>query len=153
MDGEKVSAMLDWAIPKNLRELRGFLGLTGYYGKLVAQYAKIALPLTAQLKKDSFHWTEEATKAFEHLKQAMVKAPVLVMPYFSKTFELETDALGHGLGAVLLQKKHPIAFFSHTLGMRGRLKSINEKELMVIAPTVQKWRHYLLGRRFIIRTD
>lgn len=71
-DCSKVQAMLEWDVPKNLRELRGFLGLTGYYRKFVANYAQIAQPLTTQLRKDQFGWSPMAIQDFEHPKQAMV---------------------------------------------------------------------------------
>lgn len=74
------------------------------------------------------------------------------MPNFNIAFVLETDASGYGLGAVLLQQENPVSFFSKTLGPRARLKSIYEKELIAIVLEVQKWRPYLLGRFFVIRT-
>lgn len=79
--------------------------------------------------------------------------PVLAMPNFNKQFIMETDASGTGLGAVLIQEGHSIAYYSQVLGVRNRLKSIYEKELMAIVLAVRRWRHYLLGRHFIIRTD
>lgn len=151
-DLDKIKAMNQWAQPKNLRELRGFLGLTGYYRKFIAQYAQIAHPLTQQLKKDSFGWSGAATKAFEKLKKAMVTAPVLAMPNFELPFVVETDASGHGVGAVLMQQR-PVAYFSRILGPRAQGRSIYEKEMMAMCLAVQRWKHYLLGRHFIIRTD
>lgn len=102
VDGNKVQYVVQWQKPRNLRELRGFLGLTGYYRRFVANYAQVAQPLTDQLKKDNFEWSEAATQAFMALKEAMVSPPVLAMPDFQKSFMVEVDASGYGLGAVLM---------------------------------------------------
>lgn len=139
MDPAKVAAMQAWPVPSNLMELRGFLGLTGYYRRFIQHYAQLVTPLTNQLKKNNFHWNDEATDAFHILKEVMLKAPVLAIPNFSIPFVVEMDASGKGLGAVLSQSKHPIAYFSKALGLRGHAKSIYEKELMAIVMAVQKW--------------
>lgn len=123
MDKEK-QEMLSWPRPQNLKELRGFSGLTGYYRRFIQWYAQATFPLTCLLKKDRFEWNEAATEAFEKLKRTMTTTPVLEMPDFSQPFVLEADASGHGLGAVLSQMDHPIAFFSKMLGPKGRCKSI-----------------------------
>ncbi|KAL0535770.1 hypothetical protein IC582_024695 [Cucumis melo] len=153
VDSEKIKAVADWPCPTNIREVRGFLGLTGYYRRFVQHYGSIAAPLTQLLKKGGFKWNEDAEESFRKLKSAMMSLPTLALPNFTLPFEIETDASGFGLGAVLIQSKRPIAFYSHTLSMRDRARPVYECELMAVVLSVQRWRPYLLGAKFVVKTD
>lgn len=124
--------MSNWAIPSNVKELRSFLGLAGYYRKFVRNYAVISRPLTNLLIKESFKWTDESQIAFDKLKKVLVSALVLVVPNFSHTFIVETDASNDGIGAVLTQSDHPLAYISRSLGPKWQKLSVYEKELLAI---------------------
>ena len=152
-DLKKIQAVRDWPAPQNVKQLRGFLGLTGYYRRFVRNYGSISKPLTQLLKKDAFTWRKETITAFRNLKRAMTQPPVLALPNLNKPFVVETDASGSGLGAVLMQDGHPIAFISKALGPRQQALSTYEREMLAILQAVTKWRHYLWGRHFTIRTD
>ncbi|KAL0554193.1 hypothetical protein IC582_008110 [Cucumis melo] len=152
-DEDKIRSMVNWPRPSDVTELRGFLGLTGYYRRFVQGYSNIATPLTKLLQKNAFKWNEEAETAFVKLKVAMTTIPVLALLDWNLPFTIETDASGSGLGAVLSQRGHPIAFYSQKLSQRAQTKSIYERELMVVVLSVQRWRHYLLGRKFSILSN
>ena len=139
VDPSKIKAIKEWKIPTSIKHLRGFLGLTGYYRKFVKNYGRIAAPLTTLLKKGEFSWTPEATKAFEHLKKAMCQAPVLATPDLTKTFIVECDASGNGIGAVLMQDERPIAFESRPIKGKFLSKDIYEKEMLAILHALKKW--------------
>ncbi|XP_020997135.1 uncharacterized protein LOC110280433 [Arachis duranensis] len=141
VDTSKIMAIVEWPRPTTLKQLRGFLGLTGYYRRFVASYAHLATPLTELLKR------------FERLKLVLTQTPVLALPNFSLPFTVETDASSQGIRAVLSQQGHPIAYFSKKLNSRLRVASAYVRELYAITQAVAKWCHYLLGHRFYIKTD
>jgi hypothetical protein len=153
VDPKKIEAMKDWPHAKNLKSLHGFMGLTGYYRKFAKNYGKIATPLTALLKKNSFTWIPIAAQAFQTLNMSMCTTPVLALLDFTKTFVLECDASGKGVGAVLMQEGRPLAFTSKQLSKINLGKSIYEKEMLAILHAVSLWCPYLLGQRFQIKTD
>ncbi|GKD49208.1 ty3-gypsy retrotransposon protein [Tanacetum coccineum] len=144
MDPLKITAVKDWLVPSSI---------TGYYRRFIHHHASIAHPLTNLLRKDHFKWSLEAQSAFDTPKKALISAPVLRLPDFSKPFIVETDASSYGIGAILSQDGHPIAFFSKKLSKRMQQTSAYVRELYAITEAVAKFRHYLFGHYFIIRTD
>jgi hypothetical protein len=152
-DPRKTRAMQEWPRPANVTDLRGFLGLTGYYRKFVRGYGVMAKPLTNLVKKKDFAWSPEAETAFLQLKAAMVTTPVLALPDFQKQFVVETDACDTGIGAVLMQEGHPLAFLSKSLSVQHRTLSIYEKEFLALIMAVERWRPYLQRSEFLIKTD
>ncbi|GJW00940.1 putative mitochondrial protein [Tanacetum coccineum] len=152
-DPSKVKAMQEWLVPVNIKKLRGFLGLTGYYRKFIKGYAEISKALTALLKKNSFEWSDAAQQDFEDLKVVMLSAPVLALPNFQEEFTVETDASDEGIGAVLQQQGHPVAFLSKSLAPRHKGISTYEKELWAVVYALKrlttlfqiKWLPKLLG--------
>jgi len=128
------------------------LGLAGYYRKFVHDHGTIVALLTALLK-EGFTWTADATAAFHALKTVVTSALVLALLDFTKPFVVECDASMHGFGAVLLQDKHPIAYFSRFVVPRHRSLAAYERELIGLVHATRHWRPYLWGWRFTVRTD
>jgi hypothetical protein len=140
----KIAAIEQWPSPENVKQLRSFLDLAGYYRKFVKHFGIICRPLTDLLKKQTtFIWTSTHEQAFITLKQALTSAPVPALPDFTKQFKIQTDASELGVGAVLMQNGHPLAFICKSLGPRTKGLSTYEKECLAILIAVDHWRAYL----------
>ena len=172
---EKIRAVSEWPRPQNYTELKSFLGFSGYYRRFVKNFSQLAAPLHvlssraspkgqgSKLNGSQFMemWTPQCESAFQSLKQKLVTAPVLAYADFTKPFFLEVDASHQGLGAVLSQEgaggRRPVAYASR--GLRPTERNMENYSAMKLELLGLKWavtdkfREYLLGRRFIIFTD
>ena len=158
-EDSKIQAILEMLRPRTKKDVRAFLGMTGYYRQLVQDYATIAEPLTELTKKKSLEkiqWDDKVELAFQRLKQMLVLAPLMQNPDFTKTFILQTDASRVVVGAVLSQGEEedtPIAYFSRKVLSRERAYSTVEKECLAIVLAIKHFRAYLLGKPCIVQTD
>ena len=157
-DPEKTRLVEEWPAPTNLKQLRGYLGLTGYYRRFVQDYAKIAAPLNYLTRKNqSFTWTEKCQEAFEELKKRLVSPPILAMPNDDGPFVLDCDACDTSIGSVLSQvqkgEERVIAYAGRILTRSELNYCVTRKELLAVVYFVQQFKQYLLGRKFVICTD
>ena len=150
---EKIQTILDWLTPKNVIELSSFLGLCTYYRRFVKGFSQLTTPLIDLTKKGDFSWGEGAQATFEKLKEVMSSCSVLALPDFTQPFVLECDASEEGIGAILMQNHHPIAFESRKLKEYERLYSIYDKEMLTIKHALAKFRQYQVGNKFKVKTD
>lgn len=157
---DKVKKIENAPIPTTKKELRSFLGLSGYYRKFIPHYATIAAPLTDLIKKNQpnrLEWSEQHHSAFQRLKKLISTEPVLVLPNLQQEFVLRTDASNSGLGAILLQEYEgrmwPVAYAKRKLLQREKNYSVIEKECLALVWGVQKFSVYLYGRPFKLETD
>ena len=156
-DPKKVQAVQEWPTPTDATEVRQFLGLASYYRRYISHFSDIAAPLNALTQKGvQFVVTKECMDVFAALKQHLVQAPVLAYPRFdpqASEFMLQTDASAVGLGAVLEQDGHVIAYASRSLTPSERQYSVIQRECLAVVYALKQFRHYLLGRRFQLLTD
>ena len=157
-DPEKIKSISEYQRPVNVKEVRAFLGLTGYYRRFIENYAARAKPII-ELTKDGveFDWTEDRLRAFRDLSASLCKPPVLCYPDFTKPFILATDASNTALGVVLSQcnedGEHPVAYASRLLKGAELNYSATEKEMLGVVWGIKYFRCYLYGRKFTVLTD
>lgn len=158
-DPDKIAALMDYPIPKSIKDIRRFLGMAGWYHKFISNFASVVAPITDLLKnKNKFEWNATAQESFEKLKKLLSSAPVLHSPDFNKPFFIHCDACKTGIGSVLVQLNSdgdeiPIAFMSRKLNKAQRSYSVTEQECLAAVLSVKKFRPYIEGHEFTIVTD
>jgi len=154
VDESKVKAIKDWRTPMNVSQVRSFHGLAGSYRRLVRDFSTIAAHLTELTKKGvEFKWEKSQQNALQELKKHLTEAYVLVLPDFTKTFEIECDASRIGIGGVLMQRGKPVAYFSEKLGGAQLNYSVYDKELYALVRVLEIWQHYLWPKEIVIHSD
>jgi len=152
-DMSKVKAIKTFPLPRNVRDVRSFLGLAGYYRSFIKDFAAISKPLTLLTRKDAkFNWSEPQQSSFDTLKEALTSDSVLAHPEFDKPFILSCDASNYAISAILSQehegKEKPLSFASRVLNNHEINYSVTEKELLAIVFGIRIHRRFLYGRRF-----
>jgi hypothetical protein len=154
VDEEKVKAIQEWPTPTIISQVRSFQGFASFYRRFVRDFSSLATPFTEVIKKNvSFKWVKEQEKAFNLIKEKLTNAPLLVLPNFAKTFEIECDASGIGIGAVLMQEGRPVAYFSEKLSGAALNYPTYDKEMYAFVRALENWQHYLWPKEFVIHTD
>ncbi|WVZ63913.1 hypothetical protein U9M48_013506 [Paspalum notatum var. saurae] len=154
VDPSKVSTVTNWKVPEIPKEVRGFLGLAGYYRRFIENFSRIAKPMTSLLEKDAeFRWTNAQQAAFDELKKRLTTAPVLTLPDQQKKFIVYCDASRDGLGCVLMQEGKVIDYASRQLRKHEVNYPTHDLELAAVVHALKIWRHYLFGQRCETYTD
>ena len=157
-DPSKTSKIVKWPTPTNVQQVQQFLGLAGYYRRFIRNFAEIARPLHRLTEQGrQFSWTQDCESAFSELKSRLTTTPILAFPDFHLVFTLDTDASQSGIGAVLSQVQNGtekvIAYASRSLTKAERRYSVTRLEMLAVVTFMRHFRHYLLGRHFVLRTD
>ena len=153
-----IESVKNWKVPTTIKKIQQFLGLCNYYRQYICRFSDIASPLSQLTRKDvPFNWTKSCAEAFDKLKRALTSAPVLGYPCSGGTFILDTDASNIGIRGILSQvqdnKERVIAYASKKLDRTQQRYSVTRRELLAAVTFMHQFRHYLLGRQFILRTD
>jgi hypothetical protein len=151
MDPTKVEGIQNWATPTTKKHVRSFLGFCNFYHAFIRGFTKLAKPLNNLTKKDApWVWGDDEQNTFDTLKRRITEEPILRQPQMDKQFELEVDASGYAIGAVLMQrqedgKRHPVGFYSATLNDAERNYDIYDLELLAVVRSLENWRTHLAG--------
>ena len=151
---KKVEAIHKLKPPKNVRQLRHFLGMVNYYRDMWQRRSHILAPLTKMVGKNvPFQWDREQQEAFDEIKRVMSKQTILAFPDFKKPFHIYTDASNTQLGAVIMQDDKPLAFYSRKLNSAQKNYTTGEQELLSIVETLKEFRSLLWGQDLTVHTD
>jgi hypothetical protein len=155
---DNVEKILNWEPPKTVKEVQSFLGMANYYRRFIKDYSSIARPLINLTRKEQkFEWTEACQASFENLQKLLVTRPIMAHPQENTDFILDTDACDVSIGAVLSQvqngEERVVAYGSKSLNKAERNYCVTDRELLAVRYFTEHYRSYLLGRKFLVRTD
>jgi hypothetical protein len=154
VDPSKVKDVLSWNTPQNVSDIRSFLGLVGYYRRFIQEFSKISKPMTELLAKGkTFEWTPSREASFQELKKRLTTTLVLTMTGVERPFSIYCDASGQGLGCVLMQDGHVVAYASRQLRKQEEKNSTHDLELATVLHALKIWRHYIIGKRCEVYSD
>ena len=154
MDPKKIEVVVKWKPPRNVTEVRSFLGLAGYYRRFVKGFSMIVAPMMRLLQKNvKYEWSKKCQGSFERLKAFLTEAPVLTQPTYGKEYVIYSDASLNGLGCVLMQEGKVVAYASRQLKPHEKKYPTHDLELATIVFALKIWRHYLYGEKCFIYTD
>jgi hypothetical protein len=154
VDPSKVKDVLSWNTPQNASYIRCFLGLAGYYRRFVEGFSKISKPMTELLAKGkTFEWTPRCEASFQELKKRLTTAIILTMLDMEELFSIYCDASGQGLGCVLMQDGHVVAYASRQLWKHEEKYPTHDLELVAVVHGLKIWRHYIIGKRCEVYLD
>jgi hypothetical protein len=154
IDSSKVKGVLSWNTPQNVSDIRSFLGLAGYYRRFTERFSEISKPMTELLEKGkTFEWTPRHEASFQELKKRLTTSPVLTMPDMEKPFSIYCDASGQGIGYVLMQDGHVVAYASRQLRKHEEKYLTHDIELVTVVHALKIWRHYFIGKRCEVYSD
>ncbi|GKE43339.1 putative nucleotidyltransferase, ribonuclease H, partial [Tanacetum coccineum] len=154
VDPSKIKAVKNWKAPTTPSKIRSFFGLAGYYRHFIANFSKIAKPLTSLTQKNQkYVWGVEQEEAFQTLKNNLCDAPILSLPNGVENFVVYCDASNQGLGCVLMQRNKVISYASRHLKIHEKIYTTHDLELGAVVFALKTWRHYLYGTKSVIYTD
>lgn len=157
-DPAKIESVTNWPIPKNVRQVRSFIGLCSYHRRYVRNFADIARPLHKLTEKNvKFEWTDSCQESFDTLKRELTTAPILGYPTCEDKFIIDCDASNDGMGGVLSQVQNGtekvICYFSKAFTKPERRYCVTRRELLAVVASIRHFHHYLYARHFLVRSD
>ena len=154
VDLKKIEVVVEWKPPRNVTEVRSFLGLAGYYRRFVKGFSMTVAPMTRLLQKNvKYEWSEKCQRSFDKLKAFLTEAPVLTQPTYDTEYVIFSDAPLNGLGCVLMQEGKVVAYASRQLKPHEKNYPTHDLEVVAIVFVLKIWRHYLYGEKCFIYTD
>jgi hypothetical protein len=154
VDPSKVKSASSWNTPQKVSDIQSFLGLAGYYRRFIEGFSKIAKPMIELLEKGkTFEWLPRCEASFQELKKRLTTTPVLTMPHIEKPFSIYCDASDQGLGCVLMQDGHVVAYASRKLRKHEEKYLTHDLELTTLVHALKIWRHYIIGKRCEVYSD